>query len=85
MPTPLPQSKTREEVYREALEKIVGLEPCMQYGDCFYPTTDPEGNPTGEQQVDPKTVIQNMATEARTALAEKVAGFEGGFAESCWK
>lgn len=55
---------------REALEKIVSMLPAMHEGSCFYPMHDGEGNYIGEQNVDPITVIAEIASIASLALHE---------------
>jgi len=47
-----------------ALQAIINLEPCMAGGVCLYPMFDGEGNPIGEQNVDPLGVIQQMVDAA---------------------
>lgn len=52
----------------EALEKIIGLQPCLEGGGCFYPMHDGEGNYIGEQTVDPIGVINGMVQFAADAM-----------------
>lgn len=52
----------------EALDKIVKITPCLDHGSCYYPMHDGDGNPTGEQGVDPVGVITDMCHIASEAL-----------------
>ncbi len=53
---------------REALRKIVNMEPCLDGGSCFYPVHDGDGNYIGESPVDPVSVIQGMVNTAQEAI-----------------
>jgi hypothetical protein len=62
----------RSEVTRlqTALQKIASLAPCIHEGRCFYPMFDQDGEPVGEQDVDPIAVIGEMQGIASDALQD---------------
>lgn len=51
-----------------ALEAVIGQQPCCEGGGCFYPIHDGEGNPIGEQNIDPISVIGGMVQTAQEAF-----------------
>jgi hypothetical protein len=53
-----------------ALDRIIAIQPRTAGGGCCYPMFDGEGNPMGEQPVDPIGVIKAMVHEAIDSLQD---------------
>ena len=66
----LQECRKDREMLIGAIRKISNIQPCMNDGGCFYPQTDGEGNPIGDQNVDPLGVIQSMCEVANNAIHE---------------